>query len=84
MTFGFVFGMSLSLVMCNRFLEETEPIRAEVYEQSKDFQKFAKLCEKLCEPDPSLVAGEPFPGRVGPETYCVCVGDSPRVAAKWR
>lgn len=83
-TFGFVFGMSLTLAVCNQFLEETEPVRAKVYDQSKDFQDFARLCEKLCAPDPSVVAGEPFPGRVGPETYCACTGNPPRIAARWR
>ncbi len=84
MTFGFVFGMSLSLAVCNKLLEDTAPIRAQVYDQSKDFQKFARLCERLCEPDPAIVAGEPFPGRVGPETYCACASDPPRIAARWR
>jgi hypothetical protein len=84
MTFGFTFGMSISLVVCNNVLESTAPVQSEVYQPSKDFQNFARICEKLCYPDPSIVVGEPFPGRVGPETYCACAGDRPRIAARWR
>ena len=83
MTLGFIFGSTIALAKCSQIYRETSPILPNAYSQTSEWGKFNSLCKNLCSPDETVIIGEPIPGRVDEDTYCICAGDSPRVAATW-
>jgi hypothetical protein len=85
MIFGFVIGASMSLATCNKILNDTAPIVQETYKETKDYVKFRETCRELCGGgEEFVIIGEPFPGKVDTETFCICTLGGPRVAAKWK
>ncbi len=84
MTLGFTFGSAITLAKCSQLYNETSPIYTGAYDPTEEWQSFNELCERECEPNDAVIIGEPIPGRVDEDTYCVCTGKRPRVAASWR
>lgn len=80
---GFIVGVFISLSTCYSIYKETEP-QTSVYMPTKEWRQFERTCSELCLPYASIIIGEPIPGKVSEDTYCVCSSKPPRLAAKWR
>ena len=65
-----------AFVSCEPAAENPDPLDVE-------YDKFEKLCVRLCSPYPSHIIGRPIPGRLSSDTKCLCASNPPRIVAKW-